>query len=103
MTQVCISEILKGLGIARGLATPETFPLPRELSERLKSVTDVVYNGRGFKVFRGLDPAKYSEEEAVVMYAGLTSHVASKRGRNIGTVNPLLKPSLRQDKAIFDS
>jgi hypothetical protein len=80
------TDISKGLGLARGLANPETFPLSENLAKRLRSITEVVYDGRGFLVLRGIQPALYTEEERVIMYAGLTSYVANSRARNIGVL-----------------
>ncbi|KAK0659161.1 hypothetical protein QBC41DRAFT_287264 [Cercophora samala] len=72
-----------GLGLARGHADPTTFPLSQTLADRLKKVTDHVYNGRGFHRIRGINPSAYTEEERVILYAGITSYVADQRARNI--------------------
>ncbi|KAK3347092.1 hypothetical protein B0T25DRAFT_485296 [Lasiosphaeria hispida] len=72
-----------GLGIARGLASPATFPLPDGLAKRLQAITDCIYNSRGFHRVRGLDPTSFTEEERVVIYAGITSYVADQRARSI--------------------
>lgn len=79
-----------GLAIARGFASPETFQLPEELRQRLRGITKAVYSGLGFCVLRGLNPAVYTEEERVILHAGLTSHVANCRARNIGECWPSL-------------
>ncbi|KAI9770132.1 MAG: hypothetical protein M1840_003582 [Geoglossum simile] len=73
----------KALRVSRGLLSTQTFPLPEELSSRLQSINNKVNNGRGFVVLRGLQPAKYTEEEIVILYAGLTSYVANNRARFI--------------------
>ncbi|KAI9150894.1 Taurine hydroxylase-like protein SAT17 [Paramyrothecium foliicola] len=84
----------KGLNISRGLADPSTFPLTAELAERLGSISETLSSGRGFVVLRGLEPIKYTEEEKVIIFAGLTSYVATKREcsishiRNRAHVNP---------------
>lgn len=78
------ADVSIALGIPRGLASPITFPLPKDLSQRLQQITSVVYQGRGFVVLRGVDPSRYTAEERVVMYAGITSYVADTRARNIG-------------------
>ncbi|KPM41014.1 hypothetical protein AK830_g5515 [Neonectria ditissima] len=74
----------KGLELARGFANPQTFPLSEELASRLRAVTNHVYNGRGFHRIRGLDTSRYTEEERVIAYAGITSYVVDERARNIG-------------------
>ena len=37
--------------------------------------------GRGFFVLRGLTPSRYSPHDNVVVYAGMASYVAQRRGR----------------------
>lgn len=92
-------ERCTGLGIARGFASPETFPLPEALHQRLRDLNQAVYAGLGFCVLRGLEPATYTEEERVILYAGLTSHVANLRARNIGQYTPICCFSNRTPKA----
>ncbi|KAM5343253.1 hypothetical protein ACJ41O_014219 [Fusarium nematophilum] len=58
----------------------KTFPLPKELHDRLRAVSNDVYNGRGFGVVRGLQPEALTEEENVLVYAGVSTHVAPTRG-----------------------
>lgn len=74
-----------GTNLARGYLSPLSFPLPDHLVARLKNINEVVYKGRGFVVLRGLDPRKYSEEEIVLLYAGICSHIANRRGNTLGT------------------
>ncbi|KAK4203008.1 hypothetical protein QBC40DRAFT_219933 [Triangularia verruculosa] len=73
----------QGLGLARGHADPTTFPLSQDLATRLRGITDHVYNGQGFRRLRGINPAMYTDEERVILYAGITSYVADQRARNI--------------------
>lgn len=72
------------LGLSRGHADPTTFPLSQGLAKRLQKVTDHVYNGRGFHRIRGINPSAYTDEECVILYAGITSYIADQRARNIG-------------------
>lgn len=58
----------------------ETFPLTGELARRLKAVSYECYNGVGFNIVRGLNPAKYSAADNVIIYAGIASHIAPGRG-----------------------
>lgn len=79
---------VSGQGVARGLANPNTFPLSQALAKRLRSVADYVYNGRGFHRIKGFEPSRYTEEDRVIAYAGITSYVADQRARNIGKTTP---------------
>lgn len=54
--------------------------LPEHLRKSLRGVSDQCYRGRGFTVIQGLDPTKYSPEFNVVIYAGITAHVAPQHG-----------------------
>lgn len=44
-------------------------------------MSNELHNGHGFKVIRGLPVDKYSREENVIIYAGISAHIASIRGR----------------------
>ena len=72
------------LGLPRGLVSRETFPLSEGLATRLECITDSVYNGHGFFLLRGIDSTAYTDEEKVIMYAGITSYVANNRTPSIG-------------------
>ena len=63
-----------------GFISQETFPLPK-LHAGLREISDEVHNRRGFKVLRGLPFDKHTREENVIIYAGVSSHVAPIRGR----------------------
>ncbi|KAB8226114.1 hypothetical protein BDV33DRAFT_186908 [Aspergillus novoparasiticus] len=63
-----------------GELSPVTFPLPK-LHRALREISHEVHNGHGFKVLRGLPVDNYTREENVIIYAGLSSHVAPIRGR----------------------
>ena len=47
-------------------------------------MNDILHNGHGFHVLRGIDPSQYSEEDHIILFAGLASHVASDRAGYIG-------------------
>ncbi|KAE8136503.1 hypothetical protein BDV38DRAFT_283989 [Aspergillus pseudotamarii] len=70
----------KALGKPMGELTPETFPLPK-LNAVLREISNEVHNGHGFKIVRGLPVDSYTREDTVIIYAGLSSHVAPIRGR----------------------
>jgi hypothetical protein len=57
----------------------ETFPLPASLSDRLSAISKELHNGRGVVVIRGLDAAKFNDEESVIAFAGVASHVCALR------------------------
>ncbi|KAK7035824.1 Clavaminate synthase-like protein [Favolaschia claudopus] len=67
-----------------GYINKETFPLPT-LSAELWKLAEVLYNGRGFFVLREIPIDKYSRRELAIIYAGLSSHVGSGRGRQDAT------------------
>ncbi|KAF7294661.1 Clavaminate synthase-like protein [Mycena indigotica] len=67
-----------------GFISRETFPLPT-LSAELWKLADALYNGRGFFVLREIPIDKYSRKDLAIVYAGLSSHVGSGRGRQDAT------------------
>ncbi|KAK1980426.1 TfdA family taurine catabolism dioxygenase TauD [Colletotrichum cereale] len=70
----------KSLKKPLGEISQETFPLPN-LHRTLRAISDEIHNGHGFKVVRGVPVDKYTREENVIVYAGVSSHVAPVRGR----------------------
>ncbi|KAI0115864.1 TfdA family taurine catabolism dioxygenase TauD [Nemania sp. FL0031] len=70
----------KGLGKPLGAISQETFPLPT-LHAELRRLSGELHHGHGFFVLRGLKVDDYTREENVIIYAGVSSHVASQRGR----------------------
>lgn len=58
---------------------PSTFPLPT-LGPRLDHVSEIIHEGRGFVVLRGLQPEKYSNLDNILLYLGVTSYIAETRG-----------------------
>ncbi|KAF2456095.1 hypothetical protein BDY21DRAFT_288209 [Lineolata rhizophorae] len=82
-----VDEVERALAYYKSLSgtrTPadvcrETFPLPR-LQRTLKGVANVLHLGRGFSVIRGLKPQNYSALDNVIIYLGITSYVAERRG-----------------------
>ncbi|KAJ9246442.1 hypothetical protein DTO207G8_8942 [Paecilomyces variotii] len=86
LTEADLEEIQTALTHFRSLDKPigfvdqETFPLPN-LHPILREVSNELHNGHGFKVIRGLPVDKYSREENVIIYTGISAHIASIRGR----------------------
>lgn len=58
----------------------ENFPLP-SLGKQLDKVCSDVYDGRGFATVRGLEPQAYEVGDRAVVYLGISSYVAGRRGR----------------------
>jgi hypothetical protein len=59
--------------------TKATFPL-LELGTKLRRVRDVLYDGIGFKVLRGLEVDKYDTEDRAILFLGLARHIAEDCG-----------------------
>lgn len=57
-----------------------TFPLPK-LHATLRSISYELHNGHGFKVLRGIPVEKYTRTENLIIYGGISSHIAPIRGR----------------------
>jgi hypothetical protein len=72
--------MIKGLNVGPELISPKTFPLSEQLSERLRSISYDCYEGRGFGILRGINPDMFTEEENVLVFAGVSAHVGSIRG-----------------------
>ncbi|OJJ35024.1 hypothetical protein ASPWEDRAFT_110117 [Aspergillus wentii DTO 134E9] len=70
----------KSLSKPMGEISPDSFPLPN-LHAALREISNEVHNGHGFKVIRGLPVDNYDREENVIIYTGISSHVAPIRGR----------------------
>jgi hypothetical protein len=75
---------LLGLGLPRGSVDRSNFPLPEDLTTKLRQINDTLNNGQGFQVVRGIDPTSYSEEEHILIFAGICAHVATHRNWFIG-------------------
>jgi hypothetical protein len=76
------------------LISPDNFPLPATLAQKLRDVSNTVHNGRGFVVLRGLSARGYSDEDNVTAFAGIGSHIGRDRytnmnGMAMGKVFPL--------------
>lgn len=66
-------------GLARSEITKETFNLSPNLSKKLSSISTDLHRGYGVASLRGLDKAKFNDEEAVIAFAGICSHVCALR------------------------
>jgi len=63
-----------------GYITQETFPLPI-LHTVLREVSRELHFGHGFKVLRGIPVTEHTREENIIIYAGVSAHIGSQRGR----------------------
>ncbi|KAI1500746.1 Clavaminate synthase-like protein [Biscogniauxia marginata] len=70
----------KGLNLPLGALAPEIFPLPN-LHAELRRLSAELHNGHGFFVIRGLKVDEHSREDNVIIYAGISAHIAPIRGR----------------------
>ena len=75
-------SIFKALGMELPYICPETFPLPQDLSDLLRQISNQLHDGIGFAVLRGLNPKFYDDEENVIAYCGLVSYVGAERITN---------------------
>lgn len=70
--------------LALNLALPhiavQTFPLPN-LHAELRKLSHELHFGHGFFVIRGIRVDDHTREENVIIYTGLSAHIASQRGR----------------------
>ena len=69
------------------------------LSFKLKNVAREVNGQQQFLIISGLDPRRYNDHERVILHAGLSSHVGSKRGmsgRQGGDKTVLRKQSISE-------
>jgi len=58
--------------------SPSLLSLPSSVR---KHTLSPLSSGRGFFVLRGLPIDNYTTEESIIIYAGISSHIASNRGR----------------------
>jgi hypothetical protein len=51
------------------------------MQERLRAHCLELHRGRGFFLLRGLDPNDYSPEDNVILFLGISSYIAERRGK----------------------
>lgn len=94
-----LTHLRPGLNKPLGLLSPNTFPLPT-LGKALGELSREVHSGRGFSVLRGIPVAKYSREDNVIIYAGVSSYVGPLRAiqdQNSGVVSHIKDLSKTHD------
>ena len=74
------------MGKPLGHISQETFPLPT-LHGALREVSKELHFGHGFKVIRGLPVDDHSREDNIILYTGLSSHIAPLRARQDSKYN----------------
>ena len=74
------AESVTALGKPLGYINQNTFPLPK-LHDKLREISKELHFGHGFKVLRGLPVSRHSREENIIIYAGVSSHIAPVRAR----------------------
>ncbi|KIW76138.1 hypothetical protein Z517_10883 [Fonsecaea pedrosoi CBS 271.37] len=62
--------------------SPKSFVVSEDLRKRLENAATEIHGAPGFVLIRGLDPARYSVEDCIMIQAGLTSYIGSTRGYN---------------------
>ncbi|KAH9875242.1 hypothetical protein J1614_004733 [Plenodomus biglobosus] len=71
---------VKIAAIDRSEISQETFDLGNaDLTRRLSSISKEIHGGRGLAVLRGLDAARFNDEEAVIAFAGVCAHICPQR------------------------
>jgi len=90
-------EYFKEQGLDGSDVCPANFPLP-SLSDKLQNIKEDVYEGKGFGILRGLDPDAWSVEDLTVIYLGISSYVAEKRGKQDQRGSVLMHVIKLQDK-----
>ncbi|KAH7319716.1 hypothetical protein B0I35DRAFT_352800 [Stachybotrys elegans] len=73
-------EHFKSLNLPLGAITQETFPLPH-LHAELRRLSKELHFGHGFFVIRGIPVDEYSRRDNIIIYTGISSHIAPRRGR----------------------
>jgi hypothetical protein len=69
-----------GLGLDGQEVNRQNFPLPI-MQERLHAYALDLHRGKGFFSVRGLDPNDYSPEDNVIIFLGISSYIAERRGK----------------------
>ncbi|RDH18173.1 tfdA family oxidoreductase [Aspergillus niger ATCC 13496] len=70
----------QSLNLPLGHINQVTFPLPN-LKTHLRSLSKDLHTGRGFFILRGLNVDRYTREENIIIYCGVSAYVANLRGR----------------------
>ncbi|KAF3012309.1 hypothetical protein E8E14_000041, partial [Neopestalotiopsis sp. 37M] len=69
----------KALELDGDFINSKNFSLPT-LGPKLEDIRQTIYDGRGFSVIRGINPANFSIEDLTMIWLGIQTHVADQRG-----------------------
>jgi len=72
--------LLQGLRKPLGFIDTTTFPL-LVLGPILRDLSKELHRGRGFFLLRGVEVDKYTREDNIIIFTGLSSYIGSIRGR----------------------
>ncbi|UPL03021.1 hypothetical protein LCI18_013955 [Fusarium solani-melongenae] len=70
----------KSLGRSLGHINAGSFPLP-SLHPELRRLSNELHSGHGFFIIRGIKVDEHTREENIIIYTGLSAHIAGERGR----------------------
>ncbi|KAH9888307.1 TfdA family taurine catabolism dioxygenase TauD [Xylariomycetidae sp. FL2044] len=70
----------KSFGLSHGYINQDNFPLPT-LHPELRRLSGELHSGHGFFVIRGIKVDEHSREDNIIIYLGLSAHIAAQRGR----------------------
>ena len=85
------ANVLAEQGLDGDQVNQDNFPL-RDLGKRLEAASKEVYEGKGFVIVRGLDPDLFSAEDFTIVYLGVSSYIAERRGKQDQRGSMLSKP-----------
>ncbi|KAK3297181.1 uncharacterized protein B0H64DRAFT_119847 [Chaetomium fimeti] len=67
------------LDLDAGAVTRENFPLPTVQAQLTRACIDI-HQGRGFAIVRGLDPRRYTAEDNMAIFLGISNYIGEQRG-----------------------
>jgi hypothetical protein len=79
-TEILLTITKSGLGLDGDCICPDNFPLPM-LEHLLADLSTDIHTGKGFCVLRGLDPSRYTAEDNILLFLGISSYIGARRGR----------------------
>ncbi|ERT03118.1 uncharacterized protein SPSK_09171 [Sporothrix schenckii 1099-18] len=90
LAEICQAiSYFKDLGLDGENVSRNTFPLP-QLGAKLDELSLEVYEGRGFCLVRGVNPADFSVEDLTLTYLGVQSYIADQRAHQDNRGNMLV-------------
>lgn len=74
-------EGFKAMGLNGPAVDASTFSLPT-LGPRLAAIAQNLHKGTGFSLLRGFNTQRYTDEDNLIIFLGLGSHIGSQRGKS---------------------